>query len=44
MQESQESQGLTMTDAPMGTPHYISPEQVEGMKDAGLWADIYSLG
>ena len=33
-----------MTGHSMGSPHYISPEQVECMKDVDLRADIYSLG
>jgi len=39
-----QTQGLTITGHSMGTPHYISPEQVEAMKDVDLRADIYSLG
>jgi len=27
-----------------GTPYYISPEQIRGVKDVGPQADIYSLG
>src|SRR3984957_4171417 len=39
-----QTQGLTITGHSMGTPHYISPEQVEAMKDVDLRADIYGLG
>ena len=39
-----QSQGLTMTGHSMGSPHYISPEQVQDMKTVDLRADIYSLG
>ena len=35
---------LTTTGASMGTPRYISPEQVEGRKDVDLRSDIYGLG
>ena len=34
----------TMTGTAMGSPHYISPEQVRGRRDIDFRADIYGLG
>ena len=39
-----EDQSITQTGHSMGTPHYISPEQIRGQKDIDARADIYSLG
>jgi len=41
--EDQDS-GITREGATVGTPNYISPEQVAAKKDVDIRADIYALG
>ena len=39
-----ENRSLTETDMIMGTPDYLSPEQVQGSREVDHRADLYSLG
>jgi len=39
-----EVNSLTATGTAMGTPYYISPEQIRGLHDIDSRSDVYSLG
>jgi pSer/pThr/pTyr-binding forkhead associated (FHA) protein len=36
--------GLTMVGAVLGSPHYVAPEQVLGLDELDIRADLYALG
>lgn len=43
-QGNQTSPRLTRTGAMMGTPYYMSPEQIRGAKEIGSQVDVYAFG
>ncbi|MDF1665670.1 MAG: protein kinase, partial [Planctomycetota bacterium] len=39
-----EELGLTQSGTAVGTPYFMSPEQIQGQKDVDSRADVYSMG
>ncbi|NQT54288.1 serine/threonine protein kinase, partial [bacterium] len=42
--EVETDQSITQAAIPIGTPYYISPEQVRGQQDVDQRADLYAMG
>ena len=41
---SDDLEAITMTSSFLGSPHYMSPEQIKNPRDIDIRSDIYSLG